>query len=53
MLLNHRRLKNRILQTLYRPKVRTGFISAEALSFLDELETVLEEKISPLLEDFF
>jgi len=54
MVLNRKRLQNRILQALYRPKMRRyDFISQGAVSFLDELENVLEEKVSPLLSDIF
>jgi len=54
MLYNRHRIKNRILQAMYRPRVSRGnFISPNALSFLDELETALEEKISPLLDELF
>jgi len=54
MALNHKRLQNRILQALYRPKTRKySFISQGAVSFLDELENTLEEKVAPLLSDFF
>ncbi|MCL2287051.1 MAG: hypothetical protein FWC32_11905 [Firmicutes bacterium] len=54
MFYNRKRLQNRILQAMYRPKVSYGrLISANALAFLDELESALEEKITPLLSDFF
>jgi len=51
-------MQNRILQAMYRPKIsrnRLGLslISGNALSFLDELENTLEEKITPLLSDLF
>ena len=58
MLYNRKRMQNRILQAMYRPKIsrnRLGLslISGNALSFLDELENTLEEKITPLLSDLF
>jgi hypothetical protein len=45
---NKTRLKNKILQIFYRPR-----ISSKNISFFDELEKNIEEKITPLLEDFF
>ena len=54
MLYNHRRIKNRILQAMYRPRTsRKRFISGDALSFFDELEQRLEEKIAPIWDDLF
>jgi hypothetical protein len=48
------RLRNRLLQLLYKPaKGKTRFISAEASSFLDDLNKRLEEKITPLLAGLF
>ncbi|MCL2189565.1 MAG: hypothetical protein FWC16_10780 [Defluviitaleaceae bacterium] len=48
------RLRNRLLQMMYRPKIRRArFISAEAYSFLDELDKRIEEKVTPLLRDLF
>jgi len=54
MLYNRKRIQNRILQAMYRPKVsRSRLISGNARTFLDELENTLEEKIAPLLSDLF
>jgi len=54
MLYNHRRIKNRIMQAMYRPRMsRNRLISGDALSFIDELEQRIEEKITPLLDDLF
>ncbi|MCL1786878.1 MAG: hypothetical protein FWG38_02725 [Defluviitaleaceae bacterium] len=54
MLYNRKRMRHRILQVMYRPKVSHGrFISGGALAFLDDLENALEEKVTPLLSDFF
>jgi len=54
MLYNHKRLKNRILQAMYRPKVsRSRLLSGDALSFIDELDRRIEEKITPLLSELF
>jgi len=47
-----KRIQNRILQATYRPRVnRINFISGDALSFLDELDTEINEKITPLLAE--
>ena len=54
MLYNRKRIKHRILQAMYRPKVpHRRFMSGNALAFLDDLENALEEKITPLLSDLF
>jgi len=60
MLYNRKRIQNRILQAMYRPqtarrpsRLNLSFISDDALTFLDELENTLEEKITPLLSDLF
>jgi hypothetical protein len=54
MLRSRIRLRNRLLQFFYKPyKGKTRFISAEALSFLDDLDKKLEEKITPLLDSLF
>jgi hypothetical protein len=48
------RIRNRLLQLLYRPATgKPRFISAEALAFLDDLDKRLEEKVTPLLESLF
>ena len=47
-----KRIQNRILQAMYRPKVsRTSFISGDTLTFLDELDKHIDEKITPLLAE--
>lgn len=49
-----KRIQNRVLQAMYRPKLsRSRLISKGALSFFDDLEKALEEKITPLLSDLF
>jgi hypothetical protein len=48
------RIRNRLLQLLYRPKAaRSRYISAEALSLFDEWDKKIEEKITPLLASLF
>lgn len=48
------RLRNRLLQFFYKPiKAKPRYISAEAMSFLDDLDKALEEKCAPLFADFF
>ncbi|MCL2603759.1 MAG: hypothetical protein FWD90_04710 [Defluviitaleaceae bacterium] len=48
------RIRNRLLQFLYKPvKSKPRFISAECLSFLDDLDKRVEEKVTPLLESLF
>ena len=54
-----KRIQNRILQALYRPRkgrnpltAATGrLISGDALTFLDELDNQINEKITPLLAE--
>ena len=54
MFINWARLRNRVAQWLYKPIVpRPSYLSEEALSFLDELDKAVEDKITPLLEDLF
>ena len=54
MKLHRKYLQNRLLQALYRPKSRqNSLISKEANTFFDEIENALDEKVSPLLSDFF
>jgi len=54
MFYNRKRIQNRILQAMYRPKVsRSRLLSGEALSFIDELDKRIEEKITPLLSELF
>jgi len=45
-----KRIQNRILQAMYRPRT-SRLISISALSFLDELDTEIDEKITPLLAE--
>jgi len=53
-MLNNRRIKNRILQALYRPNTaRNQLISVSAQDFFNELDTKIEEKITPLLAELF
>ena len=48
------RIRNRILQILYRPRrVRSRFISANAMSALEEIDRCIEEDITPLLSELF
>jgi len=47
------RLKNRLLQLLYKPQPPKAPANQETLTFLDELEQQLEEKITPLLKELF
>ena len=51
---NRIRIRNRILQKLYRPRRGTSrFISAEAISALQEIDRRIEEEITPLLAGLF
>jgi len=48
------RIKNRLLQKLYRPRRnRARFLSADILQTLDEIDSRIEEVITPFLEDIF
>ena len=48
------RIRNRVLQKLYRPrKGRRRFLTAQALCALDEIDRRIEEKITPLLSELF
>jgi len=48
------RIRNRILQKLYKPRRgKSRFISTQALSALDELNRRIEEQITPLLSEIF
>jgi len=51
----HIRIRNRILQKLYRPRRKQSFsfISDQALSALDEIDRRIEEQITPLLSELF
>ena len=49
-----KRIQNRILQAMYRPRIsRNRFISGEALTFFDQLDSEIDEKITPLLAELF
>jgi hypothetical protein len=48
------RLRNRLRQLFYKPVIKKPrFISAAAVSFFDELDKTLEEKLTPLFDDLF
>jgi len=48
------RIKNRLLQKLYRPRRRsTRFLTADALQALEEIDRRIEEAVTPFLDDFF
>jgi len=48
------RIRNRILQKLYKPRrTRSRFITTQAISALEEIERRIEEQITPLLSDLF
>jgi len=48
------RIRNRILQKLYRPRRgKSSFISAQAMAALEELDRRIEENITPLLSEIF
>lgn len=54
MLYNTKRIKNRILQALYRPKsAQYNFLPPEALTFIGELDRRIDEEITPLLNEIF
>jgi len=46
------RLRNRLLQAMYRPR-RSRILLGNPLLFLDELDSHIEEKITPLLTELF
>ena len=47
-----KRIQNRILQAMYRPRGnRISIISGDAVSFLDELDSEIDKKITPLLAE--
>jgi len=55
-MLNKIVLRNRLLQFFYRPQNwRNGLfdLPAKTLSAFDEIENGIEEKITPLLSEFF
>jgi len=48
------RIKNKILQKLYRPRRgKTPFLTTQAIEALDEIDRRIEEKITPLLSALF
>ena len=48
------RIKYRLLQAMYRPKTsRLTILSARTLGILDEIDRGIEEKITPLLTEYF
>jgi len=48
------RVKNRLLQAMYRPKAsKKTILPAKTLHILDEIERKIEEKITPLLAELF
>ena len=48
------RIRNRILQKLYRPRRSRGrFLTARTLAALDEIDRRIEEEITPLLSGLF
>ena len=48
------RIRNRILQMLYRPRRgRSRFITAQAISALEEIDRRIDEEITPLLSGLF
>ena len=48
------RIRNRILQALYRPRAGRGrLLSPKTLEALDDIDKGIEDKITPLLADFF
>ena len=54
MFSNRIRLRNRVLQAFYKPRKRKShFISEDAYDFLEELETRIEEHVTPLLASLF
>ena len=46
------RIKNRLLQAMYRPRV-TSIIPSYTWLALDEIDKRIEEKITPLLAELF
>ena len=46
------RIKGRLLQALYRPKVRR-YLPTRVLQVFEEIDNSIEEKITPLLSDLF
>ena len=48
------RIKNRILQMLYRPKRgQSRFFTAHTIAALEEIDRRIEEEITPLLSGLF
>ena len=46
------RIKNRILQAMYRPRVKS-FVPINVMRALDDIDKGIEEKITPFLAEFF
>jgi len=54
MTINRYRIRNRILQKLYRPRRGQGrFFTSQILASIDEIERRIEEEITPLLSELF
>ncbi|MCL2571905.1 MAG: hypothetical protein FWE11_05835 [Defluviitaleaceae bacterium] len=48
------RIKNKILQKLYRPRrTKIPFFTIQAMEALEEIDRRIEEKITPLLSELF
>jgi hypothetical protein len=48
------RIRNRILQKMYRPRQkRSRLLSAHTMASLDAIDKSIEEKITPLLSGLF
>jgi len=46
------RIKNRLLQAMYRPRAKR-ILPTDALRALDEIDKRIDEKITPLLSELF
>jgi len=48
------RIRNRLLQKFYKPRrVKSRFITSQAMEALNEIDRRLEEEITPLLAEIF
>ena len=48
------RIRNRILQRLYRPRRgKSRFFTAQVIAALEEIDRRIEEEITPLLSELF
>ena len=47
------RIRNRVLQYIYRPVPRKSIFSAKSLAAMDALDKAIEEKITPLLSSLW